>query len=64
MPVVDDTLDQKLTEALNDMEHTVQSFKESMAFSAPELYDYYYAILQHKLADIIIELYEKEDENG
>lgn len=57
MPVTDPTLPIQLKHSLERMENTVQSFKQSIAYSAPELYDQHYAVLQSRLAEVIFDLY-------
>jgi hypothetical protein len=48
-----------LRTALTSMEAQVQSFKTSLAFSAPEMYDMFYIRLQEGLASTITTLYEE-----
>jgi len=58
MPVTDKTIPNELKLSLEKMESSVQKFKDSLSYSAPELYDLHYSELQVKLAGIIIDLYE------
>lgn len=50
---------QPLKGDLERMESLVQSFKSSLAFAAPELHDHHWAELQMNLADLIIQINER-----
>jgi hypothetical protein len=43
------------------MEAAVQDFKSTLAFAAPETYDFHYINLQNRLADIIMGTYFYKD---
>jgi hypothetical protein len=48
-----------LKKAVETMEASVQSFKKSLPFAAPEQYDGLYIVLQHELAAAMGHLYEE-----
>jgi hypothetical protein len=54
-------LPQDLRDQLEDMEAAVQDFKSTLAFAAPETYDFHYINLQNRLADIIMGTYFYKD---
>jgi len=58
MPV-DPSTPEPLFTALERMETVVQSFKSSLSFAAPEMYDTFWAKLQTDLASILTDLYDE-----
>lgn len=65
MPVGED-VPEPLKAALEDMEAKVQSFKSSISFAAPEMFDTFFAELQMGLASTMADLYTNltGDNNG